>query len=198
MSAPISDFFFVEFLKSQGWPKREGGFFNKKTVVDGVIAESAFLQMKNFAMIIAKEWPEIGMKILTSQFNKGHFENGMPEETPKLFDNQSISEMEAFRPLFPEPPRSVGEISVPWEYFYTQEALTRIRTAFAFALWYGLFSPKPLDPDMLLNNDEGKKASFDIYTQFEQQIGIVYSPDDEPVIDTPVKLVEYIKDNQWE
>jgi len=164
----LGSFFFQRLLEELGWPRKEGMFFNRKEVVNSMIAHLAFQQTKDFGIRTGVNQPEIAIKCLALNFFPGFFDEGMPEETEKYLNEQAIIEIDQGATLI-EGESMLSNDSIPWEDLNSEKLGMRIKTAFIFALWYGLtrdpdnisYSTQvPIDSEMDLHVIEGYKIIF--------------------------------------
>ena len=130
------------FMNSMGWPRKEGKFFNKKWVVDSEVADRTLDQLIATAIQIGADAPDVGIKLLVSQFDDKNWDDMNELESFVDFLHQASTEpyLQGRNDIF----QNVAS-KVPWEAFGHESIAHQISTRFISALWLGLTKPQQVE-----------------------------------------------------
>jgi len=133
------DYWVAGFLKSMGWPRKEGKFFNKKWIVDSEIADRTLDQLIAVAIKIGADAPDVGIKLLVSQFDEKDWEdkNVLESFVALMHQASTAPYLQERNHIF----RNVAS-KVPWEALGHESIAFEISTRFISALWLGLTKPQ--------------------------------------------------------
>ena len=133
------DYWYAETLRSMNWPRKEGGFLRKKWVVHSLLADMTLDGLIDTGIQIGADSPEIGLKLLASQFDTSgwHDDQGLREITTFLDKAALEVEPRGKTDLF----QRIAPV-VPWEAFGQPSVVQEITTRFVSALWLSLTKPQ--------------------------------------------------------
>ena len=138
----------IGYLEERAFDWRDGDGFtidvyeNRKWIVESRVADRTLDSLVQMAIQIGADAPEIGIKLLVSQFDEKDWDdNTVLESFTNFMNQQSVAlylqgNSEIFQKVAPKVPR---------EAFGHESIVLRITISFLSALWLGLTAPKQVD-----------------------------------------------------